>query len=103
MPESGKNIIAIRTDAGMDEATFILYVNKLGNKILLEQTINGSISNDWFRVKKQNLVKDKRGYKDSIFPIAQSLVNYSSDRWTKDDIDAATEKAAQRIVKFIFD
>ena len=71
----GKNIIAIRSDAGMDEATFNQYANKLGNKILLEQPINGSISNDWFRVKKQNLVKDKRGYKHSIFPIAQSLVN----------------------------
>lgn len=102
MPESGKNIIAIRSDAGMDEATFNQYANKLGNKILLEQPINGSISNDWFRVKKQNLVKDKRGYKDSIFPIAQSLVNYQSDRWTKDDIDSATEKAAQRIVQFLF-
>ena len=102
MPESGKNIIAIRSDAGMDEATFNQYANKLGNKILLEQPINGSISNDWFRVKKQNLVKDKRGYKDSIFPIAQSLVNYPSDRWTRDDIDAATEKAAQRIVQFLF-
>lgn len=103
MPESGKNIIAIRSDAKMDEDTFKRYANKLGNKILLEQTINGSISNDWFRVKKQNSVKEKRGYKDSIYPIAQSLVSYSNDRWTKDDIDTATEKAAQRIVKFIFE
>ncbi len=102
MPESGKNIIAIRTDAGMDEDTFKQYVNKLGNKILLEQQINGSISNDWFRVKKQNSVKEKRGYKDSVFPIAQSLVAYPDDRWTKDDIDKATDKAAKRIVGFIF-
>lgn len=103
MPESGKNIIAIRSDAGMDEDTFKRYANKLGNKILLEQAINGSISNDWFRVKKQNSVKEKRGYKDSVFPIAKSLVFYSNNRWTKDDIDIATEKAAQRIVNFLFD
>lgn len=103
MPESGKNIIAIRSDAGMDEDTFKRYANKLGNKILLEQPINGSLSNDWFRVKKQNSVKEKRGYKDSVFPIAQSLVSYSSDSWTKDDIDIATEKAAQRIVNFLFE
>lgn len=103
MPESGKNIIAIRSDAGIDEDTFKRYANKLGNKILLEQAINGSISNDWFRVKKQNSVKEKRGYKDSVFPIAKSLVFYSNNRWTKDDIDIATEKAAQRIVNFLFD
>ena len=103
MPESGKNIIAIRTDAEMDEETFNQYVNKLGNKILLEQPINGSLSNDWFRVKKQNSVKEKRGYKDSVFPIAQCLVSYPSDRWTKEDINAATEKAAKRIVKFLFE
>jgi len=102
MPASGKNIIAIRDDAGMDEETFNQYANKIGNKILLEQSINGSISNDWFRVKKQSSVKDKRGYKDSEFPIAKSLVTYSKDKWEKEDIDKATEKAAQRIADYIF-
>lgn len=102
MPASGKNIIAIRADAEMDEETFKQYVDKIGNKILLEQKINGSISNDWFRVKKQNSVKEKRGYKDSAFPIAQSLVSYPNYRWTKDDIDSATEKAAKRIADFLF-
>lgn len=102
MPASGKNIIAIRDDAGMDEETFNQYANKIGNKILLEQSINGSISNDWFRVKKQSSVKDKRGYKDSEFPIAKSLVVYSRDKWGRKDIDDATEKAAQRIVDYIF-
>ena len=86
----------------MNEETFKQYVDKIGNKILLEQKINGSISNDWFRVKKQNSVKEKRGYKDSTFPIAQSLVSYPNDRWTKDDIDSATEKAAKRIADFLF-
>lgn len=102
MPASGKNIVAIREDAKMDEETFNEYANKIGNKILLEQSINGSISNDWFRVKKQISVKDKRGYKDSAFPIAKSLVLYSKDKWEKDDIDRATEKAAQRITDYIF-
>lgn len=103
MPASGRNIVAIREDAGMDEETFHQYVNKIGNKILLEQSINGSISNDWFRVKKQNSVKDKRGYKDSDFPIARSLVTYEKNEWSREDIDDATDKASQRIVEFIFD
>jgi hypothetical protein len=29
-------------------------------------------------------------------------VGYASDVWTKDDIDLATEKAANRITKFIY-
>lgn len=102
MPASGKNIIAIREDAGMDEETFQHYVNKIGNKILLEQSINNSISNDWFRVKKQNSINDKRGYKDSVFSLAKSLVSYPRDQWKKEDIDAATEKAARRIAAYLF-
>lgn len=103
MPASGRNIVAIREDAGMDEKTFKQYANRIGNKILLEQSINGSISNDWFRVKKQNSVKDKRGYKDSDFPIARSLVEYEKNVWRQEDIDDATEKASRRITDFIFD
>ena len=103
MPASGKNIVTIREDAGMGEEEFKQYANKIGNKILLEQPINGSISNDWFRVKKQNSVKEKRGYKDSDFPIAKSLVNYKKDYWKKEDIDTATQKAALRIANYIFE
>lgn len=103
MPASGKNIVSIREDAKMDKDTFNQYVNKLGNKILLEQSINSTIGNAWFRGKKQNSIKDRRGYKDSNFPIAKSLVNYKKDLWEKEDIDTATEKAAQRIVSFIFE
>ncbi len=102
MPASGRNLSAVRANAGMNEDEFNLYANKLGNKILLEQQINGSISNDWFQVKKQTSVKDRLGYKDSIFPIAQSLISYPKDKWEKADIDTATQKAAQRIVDYIF-
>ena len=78
------------------------YINKLGNKILLEQSINGAISNDWFKVKKQKSILDKRGYKDSVFSIAKSLLSYPKDKWEKDDIDKATKKAAKRITEYIF-
>lgn len=102
MPASGKNLSAIREDASMNEEEFNQYINKLGNKILLEQSINGAISNDWFKVKKQKSILDKRGYKDSVFSIAKSLLSYPKDKWEKDDIDKATKKAAKRITEYIF-
>ncbi len=102
MPSSGKNISAIRDDAKLSEDEFKLYANKLGNKILLEKSINGYVSNDWFKTKKQTSVKDKKGYKDSEFPIALSLVSYCRDTWDKNDIEIATRKAAKRITNFIF-
>lgn len=102
MPASGRNIPSIREDANMNEAEFIQYANKLGNKILLEQPINGAIANDWFKTKKQKSIIDRRGYKDSAFPIAKSLVIYPKDKWEKEDIDKATEKAAKRIIEYIF-
>ena len=103
MPGSGHNIVAIREDAGIEnEEVFDSLVNQLGNKILLEEDINKSISNDWFRTKKQKSVKEKKGYKDSKYGIASALAGYPSDTWTKEDITSATEKAASRIIRFIF-
>jgi uncharacterized protein with ParB-like and HNH nuclease domain len=103
MPGSGRNINIIRKDAGIEsEEEFISIVNKIGNKILLEEVINKSIGNEWFRTKKQNSIKEKTGYKDSRFAIAQALTEYHKDIWGIDDIKTATEKASERIVKFIF-
>lgn len=103
LPASGHNRIAIREDADINNNDeFSEVVNQLGNKILLEEKLNKGISNDWFRTKKQKSVKEKAGYKDSKFLIAQSLTEYRHDRWTKDDISKATDKAAQRILDYIF-
>ena len=103
MPASGKNIEAIRQDAGVETLEeFTGIVNSLGNKILLEEDINKSISNDWFSTKKQQTVRQKAGYKDSKYGIASALVNYHSDLWTKDDIEIAKDKAVERILNFIF-
>ena len=102
MPSSGRNVSSIRSDAGIADEEFKLYANKLGNKILLEKPINAAVGNDWFKTKKQNSVSSKLGYKDSKFPIAESLTRYNADCWTKADIDKATDKAAKRIVDFIF-
>lgn len=103
MPSSGRNITTIQTDAGINnKEEFNSIVNKLGNKILLEEDINKSIGREWFKTKKQNSIKDKSGYKDSKYAIALALTEYPNDTWTKEDIDKATNKAVERIVKFIF-
>ena len=108
MPDSGRNRAAIRNDANIDnEETFKEYVNKLGNKILLEENINRSIGNDWFVTKLSTSVKNKTGYIDSKFPAAGEIVEKYKDvsrpLWTKDDIDDATMVVAKRVTKFVFD
>ena len=103
MPASGKNIDTIRQDAGITEIEdFNNIVNKLGNKILLEEDINKSIGNEWFKTKKQNSIKDKSGYKDSKYSIALALTQYPKDIWEKNDIEIATRKIAERISNFLF-
>ncbi len=107
MPSSGKNLTVIRNDAGIDsEEEFKSIVNKLGNKILLEEKINRSIGNEWFRTKVSTKLDSKNGYIDSKYPIAAALVAKYKDQnkayWKKEDINSATEKAATRIVNFIF-
>ena len=103
MPASGHNIDAIRLDAGIEtREEFAGLANLLGNKILLEEDINKSISNEWFKTKKQKSVNDKTGYKDSKYNIARALVNYPSDLWTKKDIEDTTTKVAEKISDFIF-
>lgn len=64
--------------------------------------INKSIGNEWFKTKKQKSVDEKAGYKNSRFGLASKLVTYHSDNWTKEDIEKATQKAANRIADFIF-
>lgn len=103
MPSSGRNISTIQQEADItSKEEFINTVNKIGNKILLEEDINKSIGREWFKTKKQNSIISKSGYKDSKYGIALSMTYYPKDTWTKNDIDTATVKAVDRIVKFIF-
>ena len=103
MPASGHNVDAIRIDAGIGtREEFDNLVNKLGNKILLEENINKSVSNDWFKTQKGTTVQSKQGYLGSEFGLANALAHYSKDKWKKSDIKQFTEDAAQRIANFIF-
>ena len=107
MPYSGNNLQEIRKDAEIDsEEEFYGVVNKLGNKILLEEKINRAIGNEWFRTKVSTKLENKTGYIDSKYPIARALISKyqsaSKPYWKKDDIMSATDKASDRIVSFIF-
>lgn len=102
MPSSGHNIDVVREDAGMTMEEFDDMVNLLGNKILLEEDINKHIGMDWFRTKKGATVQAKKGYAGSRFGLASALSSYASDKWGKDDIEAANQKAAERICRFVF-
>ena len=107
MPSSGRNIDQIREDAKIaDKEEFLEVVNKLGNKMLLEEDINRSIGNAWFRTKIQNSVKDKKGYKDSNFALTKAIVsnfeNQKNPLWTVKDIEERSEEAARKITDFIF-
>lgn len=107
MPYSGNNLQEIRKDAEIDsEEEFNGVVNKLGNKIVLEEKINRSIGNEWFRTKVSTTLENKTGYIDSKYPIACALVaqyrNENKPYWKKNDILTATEQASERILNFIF-
>ena len=108
MPQSGKNVKLIQNDAGIEnDEEFSNYINKIGNKILLEYNINRTIGNEWFRTKISTKISEKSGYINSNYPLAHYLVekykNEQKPYWTKDDIDIATLNASKRIVDFIFD
>lgn len=103
MPRSGRNISTIQRDAQIDtREEFEAVVNKLGNKLLLEADINRSISNEWFKTKKQTSIKDKTGYRDSHYQVSREMSVLSQDNWTRNDIENFTRKISQRITKFIF-
>lgn len=60
MPASGRNLNSIQSDANIESRDqFNALVNLLGNKVLLEEDINKSISNNWFKTKKQNSIYEK--------------------------------------------
>lgn len=44
------------------EEKFYGVVNKLGNKLLLEEKINRAIGNEWFRTKVSTKLENKTGY-----------------------------------------
>ena len=108
MPRSGENIDQIREDAGIiDKEEFSEIVNKLGNKILLEEYINRSIGNAWFRSKIQNSVKGRKGYKDSNFTLTKQIIsdfeNQENPLWTVENIEERTNREAKGLLILFLD
>lgn len=108
MPASGHNLPEIMKDAEIENLDeFNIIVNKLGNKILLEQKINRTIGNEWFRTKISFNSLGKQSYANSEYPIAKSIANHYKNierpYWNKNDIESATQKAIRRISNFIFE
>ena len=93
---SGRNLATIRKDAGLEsKEDFENYVNQVGNKILLDENINKSIGNDWFRTKKEKYKDSKR------VGLVKKIADYNKPVWTKEDIDKMTREHTIRIVKFV--
>ena len=107
MPNSGNKLQLVREKAEIaNEEEFESYVNKIGNKILLESKINRCISNEWFAAKLSYDLESKTGYNNSSYPLANALIKeygeLAKPYWTKNDIRVATKKASDRILDFIF-
>ena len=93
---SGRNLVTIRKDAGLEsQEDFEDYVNRVGNKILLDENINKSIGNDWFRTKKEKYKDSKR------VGLVKKIADYNKTVWTKEDIDEMTREHTIRIVDFV--
>lgn len=72
----------------------------------MEEKINRSIGNEWFRTKISYVSLDKFSYANSSYPIACSLVKKYKEidkpYWGKNDIERATQKNVERIMNFSY-
>ena len=102
MPYSGNNLSEIRKDAGIDnEEEFYGIVNKLGNKLLLEEKINRAIGNEWFRTKVSTKLENKTGYINSRYPVACALVSEYQEKVRKNVEKYPVEKAyGHKVITF---
>ena len=95
MPQDAKNSENIRLDAEISADDFKIYINKLGNKMLLESSLNRKIGEAWFKSKQLDYAK-------SAFPLAQKLATFG-EKWTASEIDAKTDIVTARICDFVFE
>lgn len=70
-----------------------IYLEQIGNKMLLEKKLNIECGNGYFGKKKEN-------YKDSAFSEARNLAHYPKNDWLKDDIEKRNEEIYDRLKTF---
>lgn len=70
-----------------------IYLEQIGNKMLLEKKINIECGNGYFGKKKEI-------YKDSNFSEAKNLADYHKNDWLKEDIEKRNEEIYDRLKVF---
>ncbi|OXU14551.1 DUF262 domain-containing protein [Sedimentisphaera salicampi] len=69
-------------------------INSVGNLVMLERTINRSISNSFFEVKKEQ-------YRNSDFVSVKKLCQ--KQNWTQEDCKQRKEVETERLTKYLFE
>ncbi len=104
MPQSGRNIEVIRHDANLDDIDeFTDYVNRLGNLMMLEASINTVIGNSWFASKLAGYRRSGYGSAAEILNAGPASVDDDHRTWTRIDIDNRTRSIIDRVSDFVFD
>jgi uncharacterized protein with ParB-like and HNH nuclease domain len=78
---------------GWDKDNAIAYLDRFGNKIVLEKKLNIQAGNGYFGVKKQR-------YTGSNISTVIELSNYHKDDWIKEDIEAREQQFKKSVVDF---
>lgn len=78
---------------GWDKEDANIFLEQIGNKMLLEKKLNIECGNGYFGQKKEK-------YADSFFCEAQHLARYSKDDWLKSDIQKRNEEVYNRLTAF---
>jgi len=79
---------------GWDKEDASSYLDRLGNKIVLEKKLNIQAGNGYFGVKKGR-------YFNSKIAVIQELFNYPKNDWVKEDIEKREVKLKESILDFI--
>jgi hypothetical protein len=71
------------------------YLEKLGNKIILDKKTNIQAGDSFFKTKKELY------YKKSVIKVANKLTNeYTDDDWLPDHIDKREKQLVEKFIKF---
>lgn len=78
---------------GWDKKDANQYLNNLGNKIVLEKSLNILAGNGYFGQKKEK-------YQISTIVTIQDLVNHPKDDWLKEDIEEREKRIKADLIEF---
>jgi uncharacterized protein with ParB-like and HNH nuclease domain len=77
------------------------HLNTFGNLILLESSINRSISNDEI-TNKLNKDNGKQSYNDSKLPIVQQFIKDFDTNWTTEKVESRRAALIETVMNFLF-